>query len=124
MPKYSHLAPKYFNNHIGMTRPGEVYYAKDLPYDQKIGNKSRPVIVVEDRRDYIICMKCSTKSAGEQFRYKICDGFEAGLDHDTYIVPQLIRVPKTKLQRRLGTLSKYDRDLVYTFALQDCGVGA
>ena len=123
MPKYNHLSPKDFNIRIERTRPGEIYFAKDLPFDTRIGNKSRPVVVVEDQGDRVVCMQCTSKLSDWQYRYKICDGMDAGLFLDTYIVPKLINVPKAKLQKRIGVLSKHDRETTYEFAIQDCNNG-
>ena len=89
-------------------RPGEVWNARNLEYDGKIGVKSRPVIVKSIRGDQVEYYKCTTRS-GLPCSHRILDTISAGLYKDTYVVPRVETIGINRLAYRYGELSQFDK---------------
>ena len=87
---------------------GEVWFAKDIPFDDGINRKGRPVIVLGIDGEYVSCYRCTSKNAPYRNRYPIVDLDSSGLDVDTYVDLERSSVPNSKLVCRLGRLSKSD----------------
>ena len=70
--------------------------------------KGRPVVIVRNEGDTVICYICTSQPSGTRRRYRVEDIVYAGLDHDSYIDLEPRRVPKKKIGRVLGHLDDYD----------------
>ena len=87
---------------------GEVWLADSLSFDDSSGSKSRPVMIRRREGDSFICYKCTTKPKDYRNRYRILDLEEAGLEKDTYLDHEPIKVGRNQLLYRMGTISQDD----------------
>lgn len=94
----------------GGPRRGEIWVAKNLPYDDGIRNKTRPVLVIRLEGNTAICCRCTTKISVSKDRYKVMDPISANLLKDSYIRYKTETIPLNKMSRRLGILSKADME--------------
>ena len=101
------MNPKRMNT-IHRPRQGEVWCARNIEYTDKIGVKTRPVIVERIIGDVVEYYKCTT-TAGIPGSHRILDNISAGLYMDTYVVPKLERIGINRLAYRFGELSRFDR---------------
>ena len=86
---------------------GEIWWALNLD-----NIKDRPVLVVKNEGDRIICRKCTTQFK-TYVQYDIIeDYFEAGLDKMTYVDPVLRTIPRNGLARKMGSLTEFDRERI------------
>jgi mRNA-degrading endonuclease toxin of MazEF toxin-antitoxin module len=87
---------------------GEVWWAEGL----KCGDgcrKSRPVIVLGCDGDGVTCFICTSQGTSGNRTHRILDPDRAGLDRETNAVVAAVRVDRSSLARRIGTLSEEDR---------------
>ena len=92
--------------------PYEVWIAKDLPFTDGMGSKSRPVIIIGKLQGTFTCYKITTKSNPVRGRKPICDLDEAGLDKESFIEWWPVFVSRDKLSRRIGMLSERDSEML------------
>ena len=57
----------------------------------------------------VTCRKCTSQSNTIRGRDTIEDYLEAGLDRETFVDPEVRNTSRTRLVRKLGTLTEYDR---------------
>ena len=88
-------------------RPGEIWWALKLD-----NIKDRPVLVVRNKGDKIVCRKCTTQFKTYVQYDTIEDYFEAGLDKMTYVDPVLRTIPRNGLARKMGSLTDFDRERI------------
>lgn len=87
--------------------PGDIWWAKNLPFEGSVLNKDRPVLIIRREGDCCICLKCTTsESQYLQEQYRIMDMIAAGLEKGTYLDTEPICVPVKLLERRKGRLSE------------------
>ena len=96
--------------------PYEVWIAEDLPFSDKEGSKSRPVIIIGKLQNTFTCYKITTKSNPVRGRLPICDLDEAGLDEQSFIEWWPVFVGRNKLSKRIGMLSERDSEM---FSIKD-----
>ena len=84
--------------------PGEIWWVTMLD-----GIKDRPVLVLSCSGDSVVFLKCTSQPGQSCARNTIDDCFEAGLDKRTYVDPERRSVHRSRLLRKMGSLSEYDR---------------
>ena len=94
----------------GGPRRGEIWVAKNLPYDDGMHSKTRPVLVMIVEGSTAICCRCTTKISVSEDRYKVMDPVGANLLKDSYIRYKTEAIPLNKMSHRLGPLSKADME--------------
>ncbi len=88
---------------------GDIWWANNLPFEGSVLNKGRPVLVIGRDGDCFMCLKCTTSGwPYVQKQYRIMDAMSAGLEKDTYLDMEPVRVPGRLLERRMGELSEED----------------
>jgi len=92
--------------------PYEVWIARDLPYTDGTGHKSRPVIIIGGSQGTFTCYKVTTKSNAVRGRTPICDLDEAGLNEKSFIEWQPVSINKNRLAKRIGMLSEKDSEVI------------
>lgn len=107
------MKPKKLCNK-GCPRPGEVWKARNIKYIDKIGVKSRPIVVMSVDGDVVSYYKCTT-SSGIPGTHHIVDPISAGLYKETYIIPKIEKIGLHRLAYQYGTLSRFDRDAIRNF---------
>ena len=100
-------------NYRPTPRPGEVWNAKNIEYKDKIGVKSRPVIVIDVDGETVRYCKCTTNT-GVTGSYHILDPISAGLHKETYVVPRIEKIGLNRLVYRYGILCRFDKDAINT----------
>ena len=88
-------------------KKGEVWCAKNIEFTDKIGVKSRPIVIKSITGDVIEYYRCTTKCVPGAHR--IIDAISAGLYRDTYIIPRVDRIDVKRLAYRYGELSRFDK---------------
>lgn len=92
-------------------KKGEVWWAKNMKFDNDAGAKSRPVVVISCDGETARVKICTTKSEGFKQRTEILDPIFAGLDDkQSYVVNEIKEVSRQKLSRKLGELCIEDRE--------------
>lgn len=89
-------------HNVGTPNPGEIWWVENCD-----GVKNRPVIIVKCEKDNVICLKCTSQEGSRQM---IGDYLKAGLDKETFVEPVKSTVRRSSLSRKIGSLSKTDRD--------------
>ncbi len=89
----------------GTPRPGEIWWAPNLD-----NIKDRPVLVLKNEGGRIVCRKCTTQYKTYVQYDTIEDYLEAGLDKKTYVDPVTRIIPRGCLSRKMGSLTKSDRE--------------
>ena len=89
-------------------RRGEIWVAKNLPYDDGMRSKTRPVLVMRLEGSTAICCRCTTKISVSEDRYRVVDPVSANLLKDSYIRYEPETIPLNKMSHRLGVLSEAD----------------
>jgi len=84
--------------------PGEIWWTS--MYE---GIKDRPVLIIRSNKDDVTIRRCTSKDSTEFHRDLIEDYYEAGLEKPTFVDEQMHTIPKSKLVKRMGRLSEYDR---------------
>ena len=107
------MKPKKLN-YRGHPHPGEVWKARNIEYQDKVGVKSRPIVVMEVIGDVVSYYKCTT-SSGIPGTHHILDPISAGLYKETYIVPKIEKIALHRLAYQYGTLSRFDKDAIRNF---------
>ena len=88
----------------GTPQPGEIWWAENLD-----GIKDRPILVLKYSSGTVTYRRCTSQSSTVRNRDTIEDYLEAGLDRETFVDPEIRNTSRTRLVRRLGTLTEYDR---------------
>lgn len=86
--------------------PGEVWWIENLD-----GVKDRPILVTGVHGGSVMFRRCTSQNGGAQSRDVIEDYMEAGLEKETFVDREVRTIQSTHLVRKLGTLSKYDREM-------------
>jgi hypothetical protein len=99
----SNKAPK---KDTGSTpKRGEVWWASRVD-----GIKDRPVVILSYSDPKVTFRSCTSQDSTTHVRELIEDYDVAGLDRPTYLSPVSKDMDRARLVRRLGSLSKYDRE--------------
>ncbi|MBR6205523.1 MAG: hypothetical protein IKQ60_10905 [Candidatus Methanomethylophilaceae archaeon] len=85
-------------------KPGEVWWVENLD-----GVKDRPILVVGASGGVVRFRRCTSQPGIGMRRDVIEDYVEAGLEKETYVDAGIREVQSTRLVRKLGSLSEYDR---------------
>ena len=85
--------------------PGEVWWIENLD-----GVKDRPILVTGVQGGNVMFRRCTSQNGGAQSRDVIEYYMEAGLEKETFVDREVRTIQSTHLVRKLGTLSKYDRE--------------
>ena len=88
----------------GTPVPGEIWWVSMLD-----NIKDRPILVLECGGGNVTFRKCTSQASTFRHRDFIEDFYDAGLDKATFVDPELRTIPRTRLVRRMGELSEYDR---------------
>ena len=88
----------------GTSQPGEIWCAENLD-----GIKDRPILVLKYSSGTVTYRKCTSQSSTVRNRDTIEDYLEAGLDKETFVDPEIRNTSRTRLVRKLGALTEYDR---------------
>ena len=83
--------------------PGEVWWVSNLD-----NVKDRPILVLYMDGDLVVFRKCTSQTSDFRKRELIEDYLEAGLEKATYVDPDIRRIERSRLVRRLGKLSEWD----------------
>ena len=89
-------------------RQWEVWCARNIEFADRIGVKSRPIVVKRIIGNIVEYYKCTT-TFGIPGAHRILDNISAGLYKDTYVVPKLECIDINRLAYRYGELSRFDR---------------
>ena len=89
----------------GTPQPGEIWWVSNLD-----GIKDRPVLILGHSGNMYQYRKCTSQLSGTRERAIIEDYIEAGLEKETYVDAEIRTIERSKLVRRLGELSDYDRE--------------
>ncbi len=84
--------------------PGDIWWVTMLD-----GIKDRPILVLECVGDTVTYLKCTSQPSQIRSRGVIEDCFDAGLDKVTYVDPERRSMQRSRLLRKIGSLSEYDR---------------
>ena len=87
----------------GCPRPGDIWWVSMLD-----NIKGRPILVLACENDIVAFRKCTSQLSDFRERVVIEDYYEAGLDKATYVDPELRRITRSKLVRKMGHLSEFD----------------
>ena len=99
----SNRAPK---KDTGSTpKRGEVWWASRVD-----GIKDRPVVILSYSDPKVTFRSCTSQDSTVHVRELIEDYDVAGLDRPTYLSSVSKDMDRARLVRRLGSLSKYDRE--------------
>ena len=101
-------------NNKGRPHPGEVWKARNIEYKDKVGVKSRPIVVAGIDGDVVTYYRCTT-SVGIPGTHHILDPISAGLYMETYIIPKAERIGLNRLAYRYGELSRFDKAAIKDF---------
>ena len=101
-------------NYRGIPRPGEIWKARNVEYEDKTGVKSRPIVIKSVDGDIVTYYRC-TSTAGLPGTHHILDNISAGLYKETYIVPRVEKIGLSRLAHRFGVLSKFDKVAIKSF---------
>ncbi len=85
-------------------RPGDIWWVSNLD-----GVKDRPILILSVDGDTVTFRKCTSQASAVRSRDVIIEYEYAGLDKETYVDPEVRTGSKSKLVRKLGELSDYDR---------------
>lgn len=88
----------------GTPMPGEVWWVSNLD-----NIKDRPILVLDCSSGIVTYRKCTSQTSVFRQRDMIEDYYEAGLDKATYVDPERRSISRTRLVRKMGELSDYDR---------------
>ncbi|MGI6078321.1 MAG: hypothetical protein ACOYCB_09215 [Fastidiosipilaceae bacterium] len=88
----------------GTPMPGEVWWVSNLD-----NIKDRPILVLDCSSGIVTYRKCTSQTSVFRQRDTIEDYYEAGLDKATYVDPERRSISRTRLVRKMGELSDYDR---------------
>ncbi len=106
------LSTKRYNNRITSLRKGDVCWTRALQFDNIIGCKRRPVVIMGITSDGAVkCRKCTTNGEGLG-RKEIIDTVTAGLDKRTFVSNEDLLVPMNRISWIMGHLSKEDEDWI------------
>ena len=83
---------------------GEVWWASKVD-----GVKDRPIVILSVNNNQVTYRRCTSQDGTSQMRMLIEDFDVAGLDRATYLDPVPCTMDRSKLIRKLGVLSEYDR---------------
>lgn len=83
---------------------GEVWWASRVD-----GVKDRPIVVLSYADGRVTYRRCTSQEGMTQMRQLIEDYDIAGLDRPTFLDPVPCTMDRSRLVRRLGVLSEYDR---------------
>lgn len=89
----------------GTPTPGEIWWVSNLD-----GIKDRPILVLNCASGTVTYRKCTSQASTFRQRDTIEDFYDAGLDKATYVDPEVRTIPRTRLVRKMGELSEYDRE--------------
>jgi hypothetical protein len=77
-----------------------------VTYDERVGGKFRPVVVIQSSAGDVLVVRCTSKSTGE--RYRIADALRVGLPRATWFRPRTLVLPRHACVEFLGRIT--DRD--------------
>jgi hypothetical protein len=92
--------------------PGDVFFVKNLEFENKTGFKGRPVVIVGIKDDKIEYRRCTTKNHEYTNMARIMDIISAGLIGETYVDGRIGTISRGKLSYRMGVLSKFDQEVI------------
>ena len=84
--------------------PGEIWWVEKLD-----GIKDRPILILKCSGNVVTFLKCTSQPGQTRSRNVIGDCFDAGLDKVTYVDPEQRTIQRSRLLRKMGALSDYDR---------------
>lgn len=105
---FSRLAP--LKKDAATPRRGEVWFVKNLEYAQKIGCKSRPVIVLGTRGSTVLFVECTSSSRRDYAC--LVDPVGCGLRPGTRVKNEICTAPASRFEFRYGILSGYDQGIM------------
>lgn len=88
----------------GTPVPGDIWWVSNLD-----GIKDRPILVLGCSSGTVIYRKCTSQTSTTRQRDTIEDFYDAGLDRATFVDPERRTIQRTRLVRKMGELSEYDR---------------
>ncbi len=88
----------------GTPMPGEIWWVSNLD-----NIKDRPILVVGYSGNTVSFLRCTSQTSAEIKRALIEDYLEAGLEKPTYVDTLVRMIARSRLERKLGVLSDYDR---------------
>lgn len=83
---------------------GDVWWASRID-----GVKDRPIVILSFDGTKVTYRKCTSQDSMTQMRELIEDFDIAGLERATYLDPKPSTLDRSRLIRRMGHLSEYDR---------------
>ena len=84
----------------------------DMPFDEGIGAKPRPALVIDTQNNYILVGKMTTHPPRDSFRYEysMIDWRGAGLHCQTTLrLSKLSKLPLSNFIKKLGTIRPVDQ---------------
>ena len=88
----------------GTPVPGEIWWVANL-----YGIKDRPILVLSCSGGTVTYRKCTSQTSNFRQRDLIEDFYDAGLEKATYVDPEIRTISRTRLVRKMGELSEFDR---------------
>ena len=88
----------------GTPAPGDIWWVSNLD-----GIKDRPILILNYASGAVTYRKCTSQVSAFRQRDTIEDYYDAGLDKATYVDPEVRTIQRTRLVRKMGELSEYDR---------------
>lgn len=85
-------------------QPGEVWWVSNLD-----GIKDRPVLIFGHDGNGYYFRKCTSQFSISRPYDIIEDYYDAGLDKSTYVDPEMRLIGRSRLVRKMGELSEFDR---------------
>lgn len=88
----------------GTPAPGDIWWVSNLD-----NIKDRPILVLGYSSGTVTYRKCTSQISTIRQRDTIEDFYDAGLDKATFVDPEIRTIPRTRVVRKMGELSEYDR---------------
>ena len=89
-------------------RVGDIVFAHHVEFEGNDGSKARPILYLGSDGNSVRYMKCTTVQSDRVPQMPIGDTISAGLERNTYIVPVVKLIDRSKLQYRMGHLCRED----------------